>query len=329
VSVSELKPVYLIIGTDVPKIAVALRRLRARFEPGSIEQVQAESTGGAEVVDAANALGLFGGGERLVVVHEIEAWKKDDVEAVIAYVSSPTPGSVLALVGDPSRHTGLEAACQRAGDVLRYDLPTRKRGRQEVPDYAAWVQGAFEKLGVPTSRDAAERLVALIGDDLVALQTEVDKLAAWSAGELIGPREVESLVAPTSEANMFAVGDSWGSRDAAAALAACESALLHDEPFRIAGRFADHVRAVRAVQHLLEEDLGTRQIAERLGLKEYPARKRAGQAANFTARELGWAISRLASLDHALKGGSRLDPVLEFERALAQVTLASDTRHHG
>ena len=321
---SDLQAVYLITGTDLPKIALALRRLRARFDEGSIEQLVAESASGADVVSAVNALGLFGGGERLVVVEGIERWKKDDVEVAIGYLDGPTPGAVLALVGDPSRLSGLEAACGRVGSVLRYDLPLRKGRRSNVPDYVAWVADQFDRLGIAPGRDVAQRLVELVGEDVIALQCEIDKLTTWSAGERLGVGDVERLAVPTSEENVFAIGDAWGNRDESAALIACEEALLHEEPFRIAGRLSDHARGVRAVQRLLEEDMGAREIAQRLGLKEFPARKRAAQAANFSIDELEHAIVRLATLDHALKGGSRLDPVLELERAVADATSPSE-----
>jgi hypothetical protein len=44
------------------------------------------------------------------------------------------------------------------------------------------------------------------------------------------------------------------------------------------------------------------------------------QAENFTAAELQDAVVRLAELDLALKGGSRLAGELEFSRALVDLT---------
>jgi len=44
------------------------------------------------------------------------------------------------------------------------------------------------------------------------------------------------------------------------------------------------------------------------------------QAANYTSDELRDAIVRLAALDLALKGASRLAPELELERALVEIT---------
>src|SRR6059058_4901290 len=96
--VAELKPVYLLAGTDGPKVARAVERLRGHFEPGAVETLSAISAAGVDAVAACNALGLFGGQGRLVVVDSVERWKAADVAAVAEYLSSPTPGTVLALV---------------------------------------------------------------------------------------------------------------------------------------------------------------------------------------------------------------------------------------
>ncbi len=57
----------------------------------------------------------------------------------------------------------------------------------------------------------------------------------------------------------------------------------------------------------------------------FAAEKAFAQAQNFTASELESAVVRLARLDHAVKGGSRLAPDLEFERALVEVTRPAGT----
>ena len=317
-----LEPLYLITGGDAPKIGVALRRLRARFDPGSIDTLAAELNDAGAAVAAANALGLFAGGERLVVVEGVEAWKKIDVETITCYAESPAPGAVLALVGDaPRLPTGLEAVCESAGKVLRYDVPKRKRGSREVDDYVAWTKRQLDQAQVRTDGGVAGRLVELVGEDAFSLQAEVEKLAAWAGDETVGVEEAEQLVVPSNDMPAWALTDAWGARDVAAALWACEVLLEHEaEPYIIAYRLSEHVRKVRAVQALVDEDVSVGEIARRLGLKSYPARKQADQARNFAPAELGEALARLAGLDHDVKGGRRLDPTLQLQRAIVEVT---------
>jgi DNA polymerase III delta subunit len=58
----------------------------------------------------------------------------------------------------------------------------------------------------------------------------------------------------------------------------------------------------------------------------FAAEKAFAQAASFSADELRQAVVRLAELDLALKGGSRLAADLELERALVDIT--SSPREH-
>jgi DNA polymerase III delta subunit len=96
---TPLKPAYLILGDDLPKVEYALRRLRARIveQSGSdlnIDEFDASVHGSVEVVNAANTL-AFLGGTRLVLVQNVQAWLKTDKEIVVAYLKSPAPAAWL------------------------------------------------------------------------------------------------------------------------------------------------------------------------------------------------------------------------------------------
>lgn len=315
----ELSPAYLLLGSDRPKIGRALGRLRARFGPEAVELMTADSISGADAAASMNALGLFGSG-RLVVVEGVEAWKKADAEAIAAYLGQPAPGAVLALVADEvPRDTTLLEVVGKAGEVLRYDIPKPK-------DPSVWVRSELDRLGVQASDDAARRLVEIVGDDVCVLALEIDKLATWAGGEALGPREVELLaVAAGGDSPGWVLSDAWGNRDVAGVLAACEADLDEDvEPFLIAVRLAAQVGLVRAVQALASEGLGSREIAGRLKKHEFRVRKALGHAERHSTEDLDLAIVRLAELDAALKGASRLSAELELERVLIEVTRAPE-----
>jgi DNA polymerase-3 subunit delta len=88
----------------------------------------------------------------------------------------------------------------------------------------------------------------------------------------------------------------------------------------VAARLAAQVGLVRSVQALAADGLGASAIAKRLGKHEFRVRKALAHAENYTRDELDDAIVRLAGLDAALKGASRLAGELELERALVDVT---------
>lgn len=314
----ELKPAYLIVGTDGPKVARAVQRLRARIGEEGVQLLSAREASGEDVVAACNALGLFAGGGRLVVVQDADVWKAADAKALAAYLEAPVPETVVALTGDVKSDSPLGKAVAKRGEVLAYDAPKKALPR--------WVSEQLARLGAKAEPDASAALVELVGDDLYELTGEIEKLAVWAGGETITARDVQALGAGRAETSIFALTDAWGRRDVAAALTATEELLersdrpRRDELLRLAGLLANHVARVRRCQALAEEGVRPRDAAGRLKMHPFAAEKAFAQARNFSVDELRDATVRLAALDLALKGGSRLSGDLEFERTLVELT---------
>jgi DNA polymerase-3 subunit delta len=316
---SELKPVYLLHGSDRPKIARAVRRLRERMGDDATEHLNAREASGEDAVAACNALGLFVGEGRLVIVDETERWKAADVKEVAAYLGAPAPATVLALVAEELKaDSALAKAVAKAGQVLAYDVPKRK-----LPD---WVAEQFGRLGAKADAEACRALIQIVGDDLDELTSEIEKLATWAAGDQITVREVEQQAAGRAETAIFALTDAWGRRDVPGVLSSAEAIVERShrprsgELMRMIGSMVNHVGRVRRCQRLADQGIRPRDAAGQLKMHPFVAEKAFAQAANFSAEELGYAIVRLSELDAAAKGGSRMPADLELERALIDVT---------
>jgi DNA polymerase III subunit delta len=326
---TELERAYLLTGSDRPKIETALARLRRHFEPEAVEVVAAPETGGAEAVALCNAGSLFGDA-RLVVVLEVDGrpnadgrltggWKAADQQAVADYLAAPAETTVLALVGHAMKKDSVLAkACAKAGTVLAYDAPKR--------DLSKWVAAQFKAAGVEADHQACAALVHLVGNDLRALAAEVGKIATWAAGEPIGEREVEQLVAASAETPSFALTDAWAMRDVPRTLELSEAIFeregrpRRDVAPRLAAALSGHVGKLRQLKHLAAEGVRPRDAAGKLRMHPFYAEKLFGQAERFSVDELRDATDRLAALDLALKGAGRLPPDLELQRALVDLT---------
>jgi DNA polymerase-3 subunit delta len=326
----DLKPVYLLTGSDRPKADVALDRLRRHFAPEATERATAVETSGDEVVGLCNTGSLFGG-RRLVVVTEVDGrrkednrltggWKAADVEAVVAYLKAPAPDTVLALVAEELKQDApLAKAVAKAGQVLAWNV-ARKQLTQ-------WVADRFKERGVHAEADGCSALVHLVGDDLHLLAAEIDKVATWAGGEPVGETEIEQLVAPSAETPVFAFTDAWGRRETGKALHAAETFLERSgRPHSVsipilAGALARQVGTVRRARRLDEAGVPAREATKTLGVRfDFQAQRAYEFARNYGEQELDGALVRLAELDHALKGGSRLAGELELQLAVADVT---------
>jgi DNA polymerase III subunit delta len=315
---AELKPAYLLTGSDRPKIGRALQRLRARIDEQAIEHLDAPPATGDDAVAACNALGFFSGEARLVIVAGVDKWKAADVKAVAAYLESPAPGTVLALVAtDLKADSPLGKAVAKGGQVLAFSVAKR--------NLTSWVAEQFKAAGVRAEPDACAALVQIVGDDLHQLAAEIDKLATWAGDEPIGEREVEALAAAVAETPTFALTDAWALRDVARTLEASETIFeregkaRRDTAPRLAAALGNHVGRVRQCQKLAAEGIRPRDAAGKLKMHPFYAEKVFGQAKNFSEEELRDSLVRLAQLDLALKGKSRLTPDLELQRALVDL----------
>jgi DNA polymerase III subunit delta len=184
----------------------------------------------------------------------------------------------------------------------------------------------FARAGAKADADACRALIDMVGDDLDELTSETQKLATWAAGETITLRDVERMTAGRAETAIFALTDAWGRRDVGAVLRSAEEIMERShrprsgELMRIIASLVGHVGRVRRCQKLAEEGVRPKDAASQLKMHPFVAEKAFAQAGNFSAEELGDALIRLAELDAAAKGGSRLPADLELERALIDVT---------
>ena len=140
----------------------------------------------------------------------------------------------------------------------------------------------------------------------------MDKLATWSGGDAVGVREVQELAAGCAEVPGYDLTDAWGRRDLAGALTACQTLLERSgDPVSrtvpsLIGLLVAHVGRVRDCQLLANEGLSSREAAARLKRHPFYVEKLYAQARNYGPDELREAVVRLAVLDQAVKGGSRL-----------------------
>lgn len=317
----ELKPAYLIAGSDRPKVDRTLARLRNRFDVDAIEHLDAGESTGDDAVAACNVMGLFGAGQRLVIVENVEAWKAPDAKPVAEYLKAPAPGTTLALVAAEVKKDApiAKAVLAGKGELLLWEVANRAIAR--------WIAEQFKLHQTKAEPEACRMLADLVGDDIYELSGEVDKIATWANGAEVTAADVEALVAPRAESPPWNLTDAWGLRDVEGVLRAAEHMLDRTgDPLsrtipRLVGNLTTHVRRARTAHKLEEQGMSPAEAAPLLGLRHhFPAQKLMAQVHNYSAEELDAALIRLSELDHALKGGSRLANELELERALVEIT---------
>src|SRR5581483_5929298 len=121
--------------------------------------------------------------------------------------------TLLLLCRDMPPDHALAAVAKKAGGEVRV-FSTPKRA-----DLPRWAAARSRKAGVVMDRQAADLLIELAGQNVLQLQSEIDKLVTY-AGERqeITPSMVETLVGAVTQESVFALVDAIAVGDRAKAL---------------------------------------------------------------------------------------------------------------
>lgn len=301
-----------------------MERLRERFADDAVEELDAAAVEPDVVAATCRQQGLFAT-RRLIVVSGLDAWAKPRragrLDPLLDYAGAPDPETVLALVadlpGDPRKPVWpdddpLVKAIRKASGkegVLRFD----------APKVAVFARQEAERLGVRLDQEALMRLVELVGDRPDEMTRELEKLAAYAAGEPVGVEEVEVLVVARHDDAPWALLDAITVRDRPAAIRELVRLFAADaEPHRVLPQLTRHVELMRRTVEVAERGRPSREaLAKELGVAPFRAGKMLDAVGPWSPRSLSWALSRMHDADAAMKGMSRMPPELVLERALA------------
>ena len=213
----DLKPVYLIYGSEELLLERAVDRLRDRLAAVAdldfnLETFDGPSTSADEIIGAANTM-PFMSDRRLVIVHEVDKLDASGLEALAAYARDPAPFTCLVLVATKiARNSKLYRAVAASGVAYEYAAPKRS-------EYAGEVVKMLLARGKRISHPAAQTLVELVGRDLRRLDTETGKLAAYVGdSSVVSEEDVSQVVAAGAAASVFELTDAVGERDTRLAL---------------------------------------------------------------------------------------------------------------
>jgi DNA polymerase-3 subunit delta len=321
--VPALKPAYLIHGDDHGRIAERRANLRALGErEGGAAGVDVltgdEST--PEAAAAALAAMTFAMGHRVVVVDGVERFGEADVKRhlVGALAEIPPDTTIAFFAREEGRYKAPKAladAVRAAGGDVRAEATMKAR---ELPK---WLQGEAKRLGVALDRDAAQALVAHVGDRQQRLLRELEKLALeLGPGAHIGADEVEGAAAHSAEHQVWGLVDTLVAGDEEKTMRAYLELTAQGESLaRLVPLLARRVREVLAIAQRLEAGENPQQIKASLKGSPWALDRRIAEARRSEVTRLSRTMEVLADLELASHGASELSDPTEAIRALSRI----------
>jgi DNA polymerase-3 subunit delta len=239
-----------------------------------------------------------------------------NVSRLEAYLKQPAPYSVLVLSA-PYEKLDERKKITKELKKTAVVVEAKSLNDQELKD---WIKTRASYNKIEIAPDAVEQIIALVGNNLFMVTSEVDKLALYVTDtKLIDVNIVEKLVAKSLEQNIFSLIDKVNDRKLDGALRIYYDLLKqNEEPIKILAVLAGHFRLIYQVKELARRGYGQMQIAGQLKANPYRIKLILRQIGKFTDEELARIMKRLAEADYQMKTG-KMDKSLLLEMFILQL----------
>jgi DNA polymerase-3 subunit delta len=296
--------VYLLLGDDEERKSRGVDKLRAGR---AVDAYNASEISPETLVSACNSLSLFGEGP-FVVLKDLDSWNAAQKAVIVDYLKNPSPGSDLLLLGKRlGARERLLSAVKNSGEVHTFDQPTGKA-------LVRWLVGHAKRLDLDLPEDVAEDLANRCSDDKTRLLQETEKLALYVGGGTATHEDVAALCPPDVQSNIFAFVDSLAAGERDRALALLEDLIGTGEPpLRLTFMIRRQFQLIARARALFERGIPRKEIASRLKVPPFVARKLEEQGGRLDEENLERALGLVQDLESGLKGGSYLSDELQVE----------------
>lgn len=324
---SAVPPVVLVRGDDPSLLTTAVRDLIHQAAAGEdlslgLDDFASDDYELAAAIDAAQTPPMFTT-TRVVVARELGRFSGEDLDSLLAYLSSPCPTTVLILVGGGGT-IGRKVldAVKKVGTVVDAGVPSGKARQQWFADRVAAGPVRLEPR-------AATRLAEHLGDDLGRLDGILDVLAAVHGdGARVSADNLEPFLGAAGSGAPWDLTDAVDRGDAAAALGQLQRMMGAGErhPLQIMATLQVHFgRMLRLDGAGVRDDT---QAAKVLGMtgSSFPAKKAMQQGRKLGSANVARAIALLAEADLDLRGRRDIPGTTVLEVLVARLTRLAASR---
>jgi DNA polymerase-3 subunit delta len=264
-SLAQPASVYVLVGAESLLVRHAEAALRNAVLTGATAAFNdAVFTAGEEsalsFADTAAQVPMMAR-KRLVVIRQIQEASAALLDAILAYLQSPVPSTVLAITGDhfPGATGGMNRGLRISNAVEKIGVVLKLDGKGV--DSASFAQSKARELGVKMEPAAANTLVGLVGTELTVLALEVEKCASYVGnGGTITSAVVGELCMATVELEVWSLTNALVAKDKNQALLSLERLLEDGEaPHLLLGSVAWHLRQLVVVADCMKRGISEKE----------------------------------------------------------------------
>jgi len=182
-----------------------------------------------------------------------------------------------------------------------------------------WIKKEFNSYTAKTESLVIEKLINFLGNDSWQLSNEIKKLATYKKNKIIQARDVELLVKPKIDVDIFKTIDAIAEKNKKQALS-----LLHkhlekgDSPLYLLSMINFQFRNLIQIKSLVEKNCTYQNIQKSTKLHPYVVKKSLWQARSFSFPELKKIYQKIFKADINIKTG-RIDPETALDLLITEI----------
>ena len=303
------KAIYIIAGNDYPLVNLECEKLINRLlspeeKITSLFDADPDKTEINSVLDELRTIGFLSK-RRVVLIKSADKFISKYREHLEKYFDAPSSTGILVMTVESWRsNTNLAKKLPKTGELINITIPKGPQLLQRLVQYAS------DTYAKKLNHDAAGMLSDLIGDNIVQIYSEIDKLALLADSEkTITTEHVSALAGHSRMFNAFNVIDQITKSNTAKAVDLLRSMFAEDKDaqYTVVGAFAYHFRKLFDARAMLDKGANPREICSALRIWGDTGAFFA-QLRNITLKQTGDSLQHLAEIDHAIKTGQAKAP---------------------
>ena len=315
------RPVYVLDGDNTKRSADIVEFLRKKVlgDAGSAfnyHVYDADEAGLDRIIQQAISYPMMSDRQLIWVKRADQAVRDQEAEAaLVRYLERPAKETILVLMSEKfDGRKGWIKLAKKSGFLVDMSTPTG----QELID---WVQRSARGRGLQLGRSATDLLVELVGDDVHALENELDKLAliAESHQGRITDEILAEFIMAQRAVDPFELIKMLGPGQLRSGLRLLSRYLAEGRsPYELAPLLIWRVKQVAQVAALLDEGCTERELPTMMGASPYAVKQAVETVRRWGAATVRRALDACYRCERDMKS-SPLGPEAVLEKAILEI----------
>lgn len=313
------KPVYLLFGEEDYLRQQYRKRLLKALNPEedtmNFSMFSGKDINPAQIIDLAETMPFFA--DQRIIYIEDSGFFKNKCEKLPEYLAELPEYLVMVFCErEVDKRSRMYKAVTKYGRAIEFK-------KQTDSTLTRWVLTQLKQENKKITQQDMELFLSRTGTDMSRIHSELEKLICYCADDEVITREaILAITTEKTENQIFEMVKAITERRQKRALDLYYDLLeLKEPPMRILFLIARQYNILLQVREMMQQHLGTDEIASKLGLQSFIVRKAVPIAQKYSVKQLKKAVETMVNMEEDVKNG-RISDTLSVELLIVRYSTA-------